>query len=125
LQSEKTERTFAHVCETGGARRTWLVGIENIRKRYLLSAEAHNSSVLMRALFGMGAPRGRQQFGKGFEGLDSSLYLPWLVVRDWGRVLASRLAIQPPCADSSSAMVVCRVKPAYFKGLLGTASKRR
>ena len=46
LRSERVERTFAHVCETGGARRTWLTGIEKVRKRYLLSAAAHNLGVL-------------------------------------------------------------------------------
>src|SRR5215204_4231972 len=29
-RSEKTERTFAHVCDTGGARRTWLIGIDKL-----------------------------------------------------------------------------------------------
>lgn len=44
LRSEKTERTFAHVCETGGARRTWLTGIDKLRKRYLISVAACSSS---------------------------------------------------------------------------------
>ena len=51
-RSEKVERTFAHVCETGGARRTWLWGIEKVKKRYLMAAMAHNVGRLMRALFG-------------------------------------------------------------------------
>jgi hypothetical protein len=80
LRSERVERSFAHVCETGGARRTWLSGIENVRKRYLLSAAAHNLGVLMRALFNMGTPRGLQQFRMGLKGLVSSLCLPWLAV---------------------------------------------
>jgi transposase len=80
LRSEKTERTFAHVCETGGARRTWLVGIDKLRKRYLLSAAAHNLSVLMRVLFGMGTPRGLQQFRTTLEWVLSSLYLAWTAV---------------------------------------------
>jgi len=62
LRSEKVERSFAHVCETGGARRTWLRGIENVAKRYLISAMAHNLGCLMRSLFGMGTPRGLQQY---------------------------------------------------------------
>jgi len=53
LRSERVERSFAHVCETGGARRTWLVGIDKVRKRYLMSAVAHNLSVMMRSLFNM------------------------------------------------------------------------
>ena len=35
------ERTFAHVCETGGARRTWLRGADKVHKRYLIAAAAH------------------------------------------------------------------------------------
>jgi transposase len=77
LRSEKTERSFAHVCETGGARRTWLVGIEKLRKRYLLSAAAHNLSVLMRVLFGMGTPRGLQQFRTTLDWVLSSSQLAW------------------------------------------------
>jgi transposase len=71
LRSERVERTFAHVCQTGGARRTWLHGIEKVRKRYLIAAAAHNLGCLMRALFGMGTPKGLQEF----VDLFSSLYL--------------------------------------------------
>jgi transposase len=71
LRSERTERTFAHVCETGGARRTWLIGIDKVRKRYLIAAAAHNLGCLMRKLFQMGTPRGLQEFAD----LLSSLYL--------------------------------------------------
>ncbi len=59
-RSERVERTFAHVCETGGARRTWLRGIDKVRKRYLLAAVAHNLGRLMRAMFGIGTPKGLQ-----------------------------------------------------------------
>ena len=78
LRSERVERTFAHVCETGGARRTWLQGIEKVKKRYLISAVAHNLGVLMRALFGIGTPRGMQAFKKGWEGLVLSLHFAWI-----------------------------------------------
>lgn len=60
-RSERVERSFAHVCETGGARRTWLRGIAKVRKRYLIAAVAHNLGRLMRALFGIGTPRGLPQ----------------------------------------------------------------
>lgn len=84
LRSERVERSFAHVCQTGGARRTWLTGIENVRKRYLLSAAAHNLGVLMRSLFKMGTPRGLQQFQMDLEGVVSSLYLACLAaLRPW------------------------------------------
>jgi transposase len=72
LRSERLERSFAHVCETGGARRTWLLGIENVRKRYLLSAAAHNLGLLMRSLFKMGTPRGLQQFTTDLDGVVTS-----------------------------------------------------
>jgi transposase len=62
LRSERVERTFAHVCQTGGARRTWLHGIDKLRKRYSIAAAAHNLGCLMRALFHMGTPRGLQAF---------------------------------------------------------------
>ena len=80
LRSERVERSFAHVCETGGARRTWLTGIDDVRKRYLIAAAAHNLGVLMRQLFKMGTPRGLQQFRTDLEGIVSSLHLAWLVI---------------------------------------------
>lgn len=56
-RSEVVERTFAHVCETGGGRRTWLRGLENVRKRYAVQVAAHNLGLVMRKLFGVGKPR--------------------------------------------------------------------
>ena len=56
-RSEVVERTFAHVCETGGARRSWLRGIERVAKRYLLQAAAHNLGLVLRKLLGAGKPR--------------------------------------------------------------------
>jgi transposase len=57
LRSERVERSFAHVCETGGARRSWLRGIEKVRKRLLMTAAARNLGLVMRRLFGIGKPR--------------------------------------------------------------------
>lgn len=57
-RGELLERTFAHICETGGARRTRLRGKENVSKRYLLQASAANLGLVMRSLFGRGTPRG-------------------------------------------------------------------
>lgn len=70
-RSEFVERTFAHASKTGGARRSWLHGIEKDRKRHLIAAAAHNLGLLMRTLFKMGAPRGLQ----AFVYFASSLYL--------------------------------------------------
>jgi transposase len=60
LRSELVERSFAHVCETGGARRCWLRGLAKVTKRYLLQAAARNLGLILRKLFGMGTPRGLQ-----------------------------------------------------------------
>ena len=57
-RGELVERTFAHICETGGARRTRLRGRDNVNKRYLLQAGAANLGLVMRSLFGRGTPRG-------------------------------------------------------------------
>jgi transposase len=57
-RAERVERTFAHVCETGGARRTRLRGRANVAKRYLLQAAGANLALVMRTLYGLGTPRG-------------------------------------------------------------------
>ena len=61
-RSEKVERSFAHVCRTGGARRTWLRGVENINKRYRMVVAAHNLGRVMKRLFGAGKPRAWSAF---------------------------------------------------------------
>jgi transposase len=67
LRSEKVERSFAHLLETGGARRTWLRGHKKVRKRYSIVAAAYNLGVMMRKLFGIGTPRGLQKFQTTLE----------------------------------------------------------
>jgi transposase len=64
LRSERVERTFAHVCDTGGRRRSWLKNVVNVSKRYLLAAAAHNLGRILRKLFGVGKPRTLQDLGK-------------------------------------------------------------
>jgi transposase len=73
-RSEVVERSFAHVCETGGARRTWLRGLEDVTKRYALQVAAHNLGLLMRKLFGVGKPRTLQGGGGEFVGVVVWLY---------------------------------------------------
>jgi transposase len=62
-RTEYVERSFAHICETGGARRTWLRGIEAVTKRYKMVAAARNLGLIMRKLFGVGKPRCLQGVG--------------------------------------------------------------
>ena len=51
------ERSFAHILDCGGMRRTTLRGWENLNKRFKLAAAIYNLSQLMRKLFGIGTPK--------------------------------------------------------------------
>jgi transposase len=64
LRSEYTERSFAHTCTTGGARRSRLRGVIDVAKRYLMYVAGRNLGVIMRAIFGIGTPRGLQTEGE-------------------------------------------------------------
>jgi len=57
LRSERTERSFAHMYETGGMRRTHLRKRNNILKRLLIHGVGFNLALLMRVKYGMGKPR--------------------------------------------------------------------
>ncbi len=52
------ERAFAHLFETGGMRRLFLRGRQNILKRLLIHVCGFNLGLLMRQLVGKGTPRG-------------------------------------------------------------------
>ena len=54
LRTVLCARTFAHVLDRGGMRRTWLRGRDNVAKRYLIHVAGHNVGLLMRTLFGAG-----------------------------------------------------------------------
>lgn len=66
LRSERCERSFAHLCETGGMRRSWLRGLSDVSKRYQIAAAAHNLGRILLKLTGTGKPRtirvGRGEF---------------------------------------------------------------
>lgn len=57
-RGEVVERSFEHVLDRGGMRRTWLRGQENVSKRYLIHVAGFNLGILMRHLTGKGTPRG-------------------------------------------------------------------
>jgi transposase len=90
LRSEKVERSFAHVCETGGGRRSWLRGLIEVGKRYLMQGAAHNLGVLMRRVFGRGTPRGLQGAGAAGEGVLTWLRWPWGGLTALWTLLAAR-----------------------------------
>jgi IS5 family transposase len=80
-RSEVVERTFAHVCETGGSRRTHLRGLADVTKRYRIAAAAHNLGRILRRLTGVGKPRALQGAAGGLTGRASRLLArlrsPW------------------------------------------------
>jgi transposase len=59
-RGELLERSFAHVYDTGGMRRTHLRGHRNILKRLLIHVAAFNLSLILRREMGLGTPRGLQ-----------------------------------------------------------------
>jgi transposase len=56
-RSERCERTFAHVCETGGGRRSWLRGQTNVSKSHTFKCAAFNLGLLLRKVWGLSKPR--------------------------------------------------------------------
>ena len=74
-RGELVERTFAHIYDTGGMRRTHLRGHTNILKRLLIHASAFNLGLIMRQLLGIGTPRGLQ--GR----LAAVLATLWVLIR--------------------------------------------
>jgi transposase len=79
-RSEVVERTFAHMCETGGGRRSWLRGLENVRKRWLIQAAARNLGLILRTLFGIGTARSLQKAGRLL------CFLHFAALKRWRRI---------------------------------------
>jgi transposase len=70
-RGERVERSFAHMYDTGGMRRTHLRRHDNILKRLLLQASGFNLGLMMRQLFGIGKPRALQGLSSAFSTLLS------------------------------------------------------
>ena len=107
-RSERAERSFAHVCETGGGCRTWLRGIVNVSKSYLGRVAAHNLGLLMLALFGIGTPRSLQA---GIGLFFALIVVVWCArrSRSWFRRVSSRfydVGTPPVSASTSGSLAV-------------------
>ena len=77
-RGELVERPFAHQYETGGMRRVWVRGHENVRKRVLIQAAACNLALLLRRLTGTGTARSLQGRAlSAFFGLDPASERPF------------------------------------------------
>lgn len=76
-RGETVERSFAHLYDTGGMRRTHLRGHTNILKRLLIHAGGFNLGLVMRHLIGVGTPRGLQgRTVAGWAALITLLHRP-------------------------------------------------
>lgn len=66
-RGELVERSFAHVYDTGGMRRTHLCGHKNIMKRLLIHTAGFNLSLVFRRELGIGKPRRLQDLQEKAE----------------------------------------------------------
>lgn len=87
-RAEVVEPSFAHVCTTGGARRTWIRGLVEVGKRYLVTVMAHNLGVILRKLIGVGRPRewaSMRAFVATCAALWSTIFVA--LVASWRRIV--------------------------------------
>ena len=102
-RSELCERTFAHVCETGGGRRSWLRGTANVAKAHLLRRAAHNLALLLRKCFGLGKPRsGAALFADIFRLWSRMAALIGSLVQTIARIFSSPSSARRHCANASA-----------------------
>jgi len=85
LRAEFPERGFAHLKRTGGLARVFVRGRREVTKKVQSYVAAANLSVILRALLGMGTPRG----------LQSRLRKALAVILTFYRFLIARLAPSP------------------------------
>ena len=102
------ERSFAHLLDAGGARRTTLRGLENLNKRFKLSAAIYNLSQLMRKLFKVGTPKQWAARAKAFGWLFYGWrVLGWHELAENNESDNSRIPRQP---ENSRTLLGCWVK---------------
>jgi transposase len=89
-RSERCERTFAHVCETGGGRRAWVRGVEEVAKLHRIRCAAYNLGLLMRKMYGMIKPRGMTGVRAAFIGLFTIMatLVAMIAGVNWGWITA-------------------------------------
>jgi transposase len=95
LRSELTERSFAHLYETGGMRRVHLQGRNNILKRLLVHGAAFNLSLILRKLLGIGKPR-------RLQGFSVDLFELFLHHLEWSRLLSELVETSSECFAAQS-----------------------
>jgi len=91
LRSELTERSFAHLYETGGMRRVHLRGRKNILKRLLVHGAAFNLSLILRKAMGVGKPRRLQGLSMQLFALFRHIFARSVAKQSWRRRLHATL----------------------------------
>jgi transposase len=91
------ERSFAHILDAGGLRRTTLRGWENLNKRFKLAAAFYNLSQLMRKLFGFGTPK---QVAAALKRGERALFCPLAFI--WAQALLLMDSITEILASTSA-----------------------
>ncbi len=109
-RAERVERSFAHLYESGGMRRTHLRGRENVLKRLLIHVGGFNLSLVLRQKLGAGTPRGQRAAKKAFGRLEKHL---------WERLQAARRTWQR-CRHALGSMFF-QAKPKSFFPSVGHA----
>jgi hypothetical protein len=108
------ERSFAHILDAGGARRTTLSGLANLNKRFKVSAAIYNLSQLLRKLFGVGTPKQLAAMGK-------ALFLVWRAILVIVCGLWRMGKTNPPERQSSISDGICfRLERRVTNGTTGT-----
>ena len=110
-RGEFVERSFAHAYETGGMRRVYLRGCNNVLKRVLIHVGGLNLSLVMRKLVGKGTPR-------GWQGCSTEAVLALL--RLWMAVLAH---LSPEMLDATRSLPAGAVQLDTFRSAPRGVSK--
>jgi len=118
-RSERCERTFAHVCETGGGRRAWVRGQTNVSKTHTLKCAAYNLGLLLRKVWGMRKPRNAD------EGVWGGFLAGWAWLT-LAAVAVYRLTTQPGSLlwDIMRLMVITAVTAAAFTFMTRSGKNR-
>jgi len=96
-RGEICERGFAHLCDTGGQRRTFLRGVIDVTKKALIGAMGFNLALLLRKVFGLRKPRQLEGRRGGYLPSPVPVFTPirqvwrvWSAMLDFSGTLTSR-----------------------------------
>jgi len=97
LRGEICERGFAHLCDTGGQRRTFLRGLLDVTKKALIGAMGFNLALLLRKVFGLRKPKQSEGRRGGYLPSPSPVFTPiphisraWAAMLDFSGSLTPR-----------------------------------